>query len=69
MSLTVYDKLVQMAKAEAQGRKDMKIKDLCASIAKKFRMNNREIYEALKEANENPKTKFATTQSYNFKFL
>ena len=69
MGLTVYEKLVQMAKEEAEGRKDMKIKDLCASIAKKFRMNNREIYEALKEANDNPKMKFANTESYLFKFL
>lgn len=69
MGLTVYEKLIKMAKEESQGKKDMKIKDLCGSIAKKFRMNNKEIYHALMEANKNPKMKFAKQESYNFKFL
>lgn len=50
---TVYAKLLAMAKEEAQGRKKVKIKDLCRGIAKRFRLNNKEVFTAIKEANSN----------------
>lgn len=46
---TVYEKLMLMAKEEAQGRGKVSLKELCNGISKRFRLNHKEIYVALKE--------------------
>jgi len=63
---TVYAKLLMMAKEEAEGRQTVNIKELCNHISKRFRLSNKEILLALKEANR--RSKFAKVNRFSFTF-
>jgi hypothetical protein len=49
MQLTVYDKLLRMAKEETQGQKKVNLKELCNKISSRFRLTNKDIFVAFKE--------------------
>jgi hypothetical protein len=47
---TVYEKLIRMAKEEAQGRQQVNLKELCNKLSSRFRLSNKDIFNVLKEA-------------------